>query len=843
MIRPVASGFPRSQRLGPLSDRADVARLDATSHLDPARQAAMGQFLTPAPLARFMASMFRPRGGAIRLLDAGAGVGSLTAAFVEAELTRATKPTTLAATAYEVDPALSGYLRETLAGCEAECKEAGVPFTHEIRQADFIEAGALALGGDLFRSSEPEQFDCAILNPPYRKIRADSPERAFLRRIGVETTNLYSGFLSVVVRLLRDGGELVAITPRSFCNGPYFRSFRREFLSSMGLRRIHVFEHRDAAFGDDKVLQENVVFHAVKGKARPRVVVSASQGPEDTNGTVREADYSELVAPEDPDLFIRIQTDDMEQRIAERVARLPSSLADLGLEVSTGRVVDFRVRSALRQNLTPDAVPLVYPTHLSGGRVEWPREGGRKPNALAVTRATEGLLLDAGTYVLVKRFSAKEERRRVVASVCSPKDVPGDRVAFENHVNFFHREGRGLPPRVAAGLGAYLNSTLVDGFFRQFNGHTQVNATDLRSLRYPARGVLDSLGARVEDGLPGQVELDRLVEEVLFNMAEDKADPDPVRAKEKVAEALVALRDLGFPRQQLNDRSALVLLALLDLKADSSWADATAPLRGITPLMQHVATHFGRKYAPNTRETVRRQTIHQFVHAGLVVQNPDNPSRATNSKDNVYQVTPAALALLRALGSAGWANRLREYLGTVGTLSALYVKEREMRLIPVRVAAGKTINLTPGGQNVLVEKILHDFCPRFTPESRAVYVGDTGKKLAYFDADLLAELGVTIEQHGKMPDVVAYFEREGWLVLIEAVTAHGPVDPKRRLELKKLFKGCKAGLVFVTAFLDRATLVKYVRDIAWETEVWVAEAPSHLIHFNGERFLGPYEEA
>ena len=185
---------------------------------------------------------------------------------------------------------------------------------------------------------------------------------------------------------------------------------------------------------------------------------------------------------------------------------------------------------------------------------------------------------------------------------------------------------------------------------------------------------------------------------------------------------------------------------------------------------------------------------------------------------------------------------MRTYLASVETLKAKYAQEREMKRIPVEIAPGKTITLSPGGQNILVERIIKDFCEFFTGGGKVLYVGDTDEKFAYFDENLLKSLGVTIEAHGKMPDVVVYIKVKNWLVLIEAVTSHGPVNPKRRNELKTLFKGSKAGLVFVTAFLDRHTMMKFLDDISWETEVWVADAPTHLIHFNGERFLGPYEE-
>lgn len=317
---------------------------------------------------------------------------------------------------------------------------------------------------------------------------------------------------------------------------------------------------------------------------------------------------------------------------------------------------------------------------------------------------------------------------------------------------------------------------------------------------------------------------------------------DSRKIERKIKEALKVLESLGFPRQQQNERSALTLLSLLSLKPDALWESADEPLMGITPMMDFFAAHYGKRYAPNTRETVRRQTVHQFLQAALIAPNPDKPSRPTNSPKAVYQIEPSALKLLREFGKPGWVKHLREYLQTVETLKKLYARERDKHRIPVNLANGQKIRLSPGGQNVLVKNIIDDFCPLFTPDGYVIYVGDTKRKWAYFDPDALSELGAKIEEHGKMPDVVVHYTDKNWLVLIEAVTSHGPVNPKRREELKNLFAESKVGLVYVTAFLDRRTMMKYLDDISWETEVWIAESPTHLIHFNGERFLGPYED-
>lgn len=303
----------------------------------------------------------------------------------------------------------------------------------------------------------------------------------------------------------------------------------------------------------------------------------------------------------------------------------------------------------------------------------------------------------------------------------------------------------------------------------------------------------------------------------------------------KAAQQIIV--SLGLPRAQQNERSALCLLALLNLTPGKSWAEAENPFMGITPIMDWAREHYDKDYAPNTRETVRRQTMHQFCDAGIALYNPDKPDRPVNSPKAVYQIEPAALALLRAFGTPQWHDNLTDYLAERETLVARYAKEREQNRIPVEIAPGKQITLSPGEHSELIRAIIEDFAPRFVPGSVLVYAGDTGDKWGYFDAALLGGLGVDVDSHGKMPDVVLHYTAKNWLLLVESVTSHGPVDGKRHAEL---FTGSIAGLVFVTAFPNRPVMGRYLGEIAWETEVWVADAPSHLIHFNGERFLGPY---
>ncbi|MEG1508100.1 MAG: BsuBI/PstI family type II restriction endonuclease [Akkermansia sp.] len=307
-----------------------------------------------------------------------------------------------------------------------------------------------------------------------------------------------------------------------------------------------------------------------------------------------------------------------------------------------------------------------------------------------------------------------------------------------------------------------------------------------------------------------------------------------------ITESIEIIRSLGLPRAQQNERSALCLLALLDLSPDKKWHDAVNPLMGITPMMDWSRENYQKAYAPNTRETFRRQSMHQFCDAGIALYNPDKPNRAVNSPHAVYQIEPSLLSLLRSYGSSVWGKSLEEYLKTRETLVARYARERNQNLIPVNISSDKTITLSPGEHNELIRDIIENFAPRFAPGSQLIYAGDTENKWGYFDETRLKKMGVQVDSHGKMPDVILHFTQKKWLLLVESVTSHGPVDGKRHSELAELFATSTAGLVYVTAFPNRSLMGHYLGEIAWETEVWIADAPSHLIHFNGTRFLGPY---
>lgn len=310
----------------------------------------------------------------------------------------------------------------------------------------------------------------------------------------------------------------------------------------------------------------------------------------------------------------------------------------------------------------------------------------------------------------------------------------------------------------------------------------------------------------------------------------------------QITRARRALALLNFDEERANERSALVLLALLKLAPNQDWVHATNPRLRTVEIMEWLRAQYDRDYKPNTRETIRRQTLHQFIDAGLVALNPDDPTRPVNSPKSCYQIVPRALELLRSYEyqSDRWDELLSGYLVDLPGLRAQYQRARVLAQIPATLPDGTQVSLTPGGQNILIKQILEEFCPRFTPGAQVLYVGDAGRDDPVYCEDDLRSLGVTLNKHGKLPDLIVYMPDREWLVLLEAASSHGPMDSKRYGELRDLFASARAGCVYVSCFPSRAEMRKYLSVIAWETEAWCGDDPSHMIHFNGERFLGPY---
>lgn len=429
----------------------DIRRRVSAS-LDPSRRSELGQFFTPSDIAAYMAGLFTPTRRAVKLLDAGAGIGCLLHAA-------ASMMPVERMDAWEIDADLVGPLAATLSEC-------GAPF--EIHHSDFIlDARNLIASG--------VAFDRAILNPPYRKVSNSSPHRKAVEELGVRTVNLYTAFVAAALLAMRDGGEIVALVPRSFLNGLYHRPFRQFMLSLASLDAIHVFNSRRAAFSDDSVLQENVIIKLTRGGCQGAVAVSSCDDGSFTDVSTFNAPFGRVVVPGDPNAFIRIPT--QSEASSDTVG-----LSALGIEVSTGPVVEYRVRASAVDH--DDGVVVVTPKHLSCDGFSHP-SGFARVNRLARDPSVCKDAWPAGDYVVVKRISSKESKRRLLAYHLRTTDFPDGDVAFENHLNVFHSGKTGLDPALAARLCDYLNSETADVEFRSISGSTQVNATDLRAITYP----------------------------------------------------------------------------------------------------------------------------------------------------------------------------------------------------------------------------------------------------------------------------------------------------------------------------------------------------------------------
>ena len=451
--------------------------------------------MTPPHIARFMAELFGSRQTPATLLDAGAGTGSLTVAA-----SRVLKLDSVHA--WEIDPVLQSVLGAQLDALAVPCM---------LHREDFVTDSVRRLLDD-----DAPRFTHAILNPPYKKIDSASEHRRACRRVGIETVNLYTAFVALAILQMRPGGEIVAIIPRSWCNGPYYKPFRLLMLEQCAIDHIHVFESRSHAFKDDAVLQENIIVKLTRAAPQGPVMVSTSRDASFGDLCRSSVDFSRIVKRADAQRFIHIPLE------ADRPASsslFACSLAELGMQVCTGPVVDFRVRPWWSQDVCPGSVPLLYPHHFSAAGLRYPLSH-KKPNALMPSPQVRKWLMPRGCYVLVKRFSTKEERRRVVAYVITSDQLPTALVGFENHWNVFHADRHGLDETTARGLACFLNSTVLDNHFRVFSGHTQVNATDLRNIQYPALETLRRLGKQCHDAM-SQHDVDTLLD------SQDTSQADP----------------------------------------------------------------------------------------------------------------------------------------------------------------------------------------------------------------------------------------------------------------------------------------------------------------------------
>lgn len=455
-----------------------------------------GQVFTPPAVARFMAGLLRAPGPTFRLLDPGAGVGVLAAAACE-RLLHLGSPRSVEIHVFEDDSRLVPLLEANLKHCIGALETAGHRGRFWLHPKDFVLGVATGAQRRLFDEANLPTFDAAIMNPPYFKIGGDSPYARARSDVVHGQPNIYALFMAQAADLLRPGGQLVSITPRSFCNGLYFREFRRWYFERMGLDRVHLFESRKETFG--RVLQESVITAARRLGSTPRkVTVSAGWARElpSVTSSVR-LPTRDVLDDSSGDMVVRIPASPEDGAVVELVDSWPHRFHELSLRISTGPVVLFRAKRFARRGLTKRSVPLISVHNVRPFDTIWPLEKNGKPDALEVTADSLRLLVPSGNYVLVRRFSAKEERRRLVASALLAGDLPGEHWALENHLNYVYHARRELSRDQALGVSAVFNSILFDRYFRVFSGNTQVNATEVRTMRFPDLAVLGGIGRKL----------------------------------------------------------------------------------------------------------------------------------------------------------------------------------------------------------------------------------------------------------------------------------------------------------------------------------------------------------
>ncbi|MEC5423864.1 Eco57I restriction-modification methylase domain-containing protein [Virgibacillus sp. C22-A2] len=472
------------------------------------------QFFTPMIIASYMSSMLKEtKREVINFLDPGVGIGNLTIAFIANVCNWKNRPNKIHCTLFEIDSELISVLENNLEICKALCKKYNIEVEFEIINSDFILEYVRGMKEDELK----KKFDYISLNPPYKKLNTESYHKKILSEIGIDVPNYYAAFVLLSINLLKDKGQLVCITPRSFCNGQYFKSYRKFLSNNVKLEKIHNFNSRKDIFYDD-ILQEAIIMYVSKNKQKfnDRVEIIESI---DNNLTCMERikkRYDNIVFPDDTDKIIRIIKDDSIE-VVEKMHQLPYTLEDLNINVSTGPIVDFREKEGLLSfDRTPFSVPIIYPENFYKGLIRWPLKG-KKPPFLIEDKSNIKNLRSSGVYVLVKRFSSMEEKKRIVAAVYNSDLICNTRVGFDNKTNYYHITKNGIKNiEIAKGLSLYLNSSLVNFYFRTFSGNTQVNIADLKLLKYPSISNLLRLGRAYEGFLPSQAEIDNIIDTILF---------------------------------------------------------------------------------------------------------------------------------------------------------------------------------------------------------------------------------------------------------------------------------------------------------------------------------------
>ncbi|ASJ51922.1 BsuBI/PstI family type II restriction endonuclease [Bacillus cereus] len=800
-----------------------------------------GQYFTSSSIAEFMAERINITKDTIKILDPGSGTGMLTAAFVARIIKEGRKNVHLEIDLFENDGKVLPFLYDTMELCKNLMEKQGNKLSYKIHEEDFILVHSRLFESSLFDEEKlNKKYDLVISNPPYYKLNKNHIYSQILQEYVHGQPNIYFMFMAIAEKLLVDEGQLVFITPRSYCSGAYFERFRELFFKSIDPDHFHLFESRKGNFKSENVLQETIILSGFKRKYKlPHINISSSLSLNIQESYSEETFSKSLIIDSTDQInLIRLPINKEQSKVLEMFDNWSNNLTLMHMNISTGPVVAFRHKEYIKDYDDKDSYPLLYMKNLKQLEVTFPLEQNNQ--GIIFEAIEKKLVVPANNYVLLKRFTSKEQKKRVDCGTYLTKKYPFQMLGLENHLNYIYKMDESLCEEEALGIAAFLNSDLVDQYFRIVNGNTQVNASDIRPLPFPEYEFIVKLGRDILEERISYLDVDTILEEEFINQKEKNlkclVELGEMNKEEQAKDILL---QLGLPKKQQNKRSGLSLLALLDIKEDDEWSNAQKRLLRIVDIMEFMAKNYNQVYAPNSRETIRRQTVHQFEQANLIERNPDDPSRPTNSGNTVYAVTDEFLSVVRTYGTNQWLEKVTEFKQQFSTLSQKYEQKRNKTRIPVKINEEESLSLSAGEHNILQKQIVEDFGAIFAPGSKLLYLGDTENKYLYIKAEELEALNVPPFSHDKLPDVVLYDKEKNWLFLIEAVTSHGPVSPKRLYELEKVLENCSAGPIYVTAFPNISVFKKYADDIAWDTEVWFADTPEHMMHFNGDRFLGP----
>jgi len=482
--------------------------------------ASLGQYFTPQIVAGLIAknfSEFKPT-ESLKILDPGAGSGILSCILCEKISKWKHKPQHIELIAYEIDKTLISILQESFKYLKKWLNHQNISLTFSIYDSDFVLENAdilnQTLQQSLFIKKDFAEFDLIVANPPYFKISKSDPRAKATNSVIHGQPNIYALFMALAASLLKENGQLGFITPRSYASGLYFKKFRQNFFKQITPVSIHIFESRDKAFNKDGVLQENVILHGKKDSAMDRqsheVKISSCYGLSDINNiNTIEIPLAEIITPEN-DYILHIPTKITQREVVKIVKSWKYNLRSLGLDVSTGPIVPFRTRDILTNYPDEQNAPLLWLHNVRTMCVSWPVKS-HKPQYVKISKAAEKLLVPSGNYVLVRRFSAKEEKKRLVAAPLISNLLKSKFVGIENHINYIYRKVGKLSEIETLGLAAILNNSLLDSYFRVFNGNTQVSATELRNLPLPASHVIERVGSFIKSVDFGHQETDQKV--------------------------------------------------------------------------------------------------------------------------------------------------------------------------------------------------------------------------------------------------------------------------------------------------------------------------------------------